>query len=164
MSEKSWDELFDVEGPDFDEDWMVKKLEDFHQALEESSNSQSDDFWDDDPDFDESWLVRDFEEIDEKLPLLAHHVLEEGINFHRAVTEKDPNNQTVKNVYRPILKIMEQELECYEELTSEEVAYYFDSVVIACELRDLVSQGVLDEDKNGRMSLNKSWKESFSPQ
>ena len=101
-----------------------------------------------DDSFDESWLVRDFEEFDEKLPLIAEMIFELEIDYRQVMEAKTEPSSIIAE----IVDVMRNTLECLTDMTADEFDYYFDTVIVACEVKNLVLEGVLSE-ADGKVQL-----------
>lgn len=98
--------------------------------------------------FDESWIVRDFEEFDEKLPLIVNIIFDEELDYRELEDEGDDSGEAVTEIY----KIMQNTLTCLVEMTFDEIDYYMDMIIVGCEIKELILQGVLSEE-DGKIRL-----------
>ena len=113
--------------------------------------------------FDSDWIVRDFEEIDEKLPQISKEIVLQGLDFR--VFEKTPkdfceieDDEDLETV-NEILFILQENLECFSELTAEELESLVEKTIIGCELVVLCNEGLLEESEPGSFVLTKKGSE-----
>ena len=115
--------------------------------------------------FDLDWIVRDFEEIDEKLPQISKEIVLQGLDFRVfektpkdfCETEDDEDLETVNE----ILFILQENLECFSELTAEELESLVERTIVGCELVILCSEGLLEEVENGDFVVTEKGEKEF---
>lgn len=101
-------------------------------------------------------LVREFEELDEKLPFLARVLINRRIDF-RQLEEEEPD----EDVMRSIIAILRENLECFSEMTMDEIDATLNLVNMACEAMCLVNQGICEEPTPGHYMLTEMGRKCF---
>ena len=94
------------------------------------------------------WFVRDNPEFDEKLPLISKEIIFRGINFTQLGIDSDEGDE----VCAEMMEACCEHLECFGDLTADEIEYYLEFLVVGCELVIMTEEGVLEE-KNGKLSI-----------
>jgi len=101
-------------------------------------------------------IVREFEEVDEKLPYLARILINRQIDF-RQLESDDPDPEVMKT----ILVIMRENLECFSEMTGDEIDATLNMLDTACEVTCLVNDGICEEATPGNYILTQEGRQYY---
>ena len=122
----------------------------------------------DEHEFSDEDLIRDFEEFDEKLPIVAKVIVRRGIDFSLLTGINDSGEETIEEfeersqVFQSIFVILREMVECTSEMTGDEVEHYIDMLLTACELVEMVNNGLVYEEKEGKFFLTPEGKAHLS--
>lgn len=94
-------------------------------------------------------FTRDFEEVDEKLPSIAQEIVLRGIEFQKI----DEMGEESERVVNDILEILQESLECFHEMTEDDINNCMEQVLVSCELVCLVSEGLVEKRDGDKYRL-----------
>ncbi len=95
--------------------------------------------------FNLGWVCRECEEFDEKIPQLSREVINRGIDYE-SLERDEADDSTVK----AIIDVMEGYLDCFGELTGDEVEHFIEVICVGCTIVKLVDEGQIEETEDGK--------------